>query len=395
MRAQSSKPGLTEREEDAVALRQRLAEYQLILERSRGVGIVATDPDLKVTNWSRGAAEMTGYSSEEMIHCDSRVLFTPEDRAAGVPDRERQIAEQTDVATDDRWHMRKDGSRFWASGMLMALREQDRTLFGFVKVLLDRTDQRKQREELERLADQLRRYAMKRDSEARDHQIQLQHAVADLIHVEDLERRRIRQTLHDHLQQLLVAARMQLAPLQSNGPEECRGVSAEVDRLIVQSIDASRSLAAQLTPPMLDEHGLVPALHWLAGQFARDFKFAVEVKPQGEVDPIEPSVRTFLFHAVREVLFNAVKHSGVNRATVRLAVSDNTLTIAVEDRGVGFDFERLAARQASGEVHGLMSLKRRIEMLGGRLRVEANQPRGTRIILTAPRSLTPEPQQDI
>jgi PAS domain S-box-containing protein len=91
-----------------------------------------------VTSWNPGAERVLGWSSEEILNCTADVIFTPEDRAAGAAEQERIQAATSGRANDDRWQQRKDGKRFWASGLMMALGEPDQ---GFVKILRDRTEQ--------------------------------------------------------------------------------------------------------------------------------------------------------------------------------------------------------------------------------------------------------------
>ncbi|MHC2019971.1 PAS domain S-box protein [Methylobacterium sp. CM6247] len=111
---------------------------QVILESATDFAIFALDPDGKAISWNAGAARLFGYASPEMIGQDSDVIFTPEDRAASVPQAERRISREQGRAEDERWHLRKDGSRFWASGLQMPLRDG---VPGFVKVVRDRTEQ--------------------------------------------------------------------------------------------------------------------------------------------------------------------------------------------------------------------------------------------------------------
>ena len=111
---------------------------QAIIESSTDFAIFALDPDGKAITWNAGAARLFGYAAAEMIGQDSDVIFTSEDRAAGVPQAERSISQEQGRAEDERWHQRKDGSRFWASGLQMPLRDG---VPGFVKVVQDRTEQ--------------------------------------------------------------------------------------------------------------------------------------------------------------------------------------------------------------------------------------------------------------
>jgi PAS domain S-box-containing protein len=119
--------------------------FRHVVESSTGFAIFAVDPVGMVISWNVGAQRMMGYSEEEMLGHDGDVIFTPEDRAQGAPERERQIATATGRAEDERWHRRKDGSRFWGSGLLMPLREGTP---GFMKIMRDHTDAHRAQDEL-------------------------------------------------------------------------------------------------------------------------------------------------------------------------------------------------------------------------------------------------------
>ncbi len=120
----------------------RDTHYQAIVESAVDFAIVATDRSGLVTAWNTGAERTLGWSAGEMIGETLDRFFTPEDRAGGRPQIEMQEASATGRASDERWHMRRDGSRFWASGEMLALRDRDGAPLGFVKILRDRTEQR-------------------------------------------------------------------------------------------------------------------------------------------------------------------------------------------------------------------------------------------------------------
>ena len=105
--------------------------------------IVATDRDGRVTDWNAGAERILGWSAAEMQGEPADCFFTPEDRAEGRVGFEMQLALEAGRADDERWHMRQDGSRFWASGEMVPLRDEDGAHLGFLKVLRDRTEQRR------------------------------------------------------------------------------------------------------------------------------------------------------------------------------------------------------------------------------------------------------------
>ncbi|WP_294642486.1 PAS domain S-box protein [uncultured Aureimonas sp.] len=122
------------------AERTRLREA--VFESAVDFGIVVTDPAGIITDWNRGAERTMGWSAREMIGETANRFFTPEDRANGRIETEMSIALSDGSAADERWHLRKDGSRFWASGEMMPLRDDDGSHRGFVKILRDRTAQR-------------------------------------------------------------------------------------------------------------------------------------------------------------------------------------------------------------------------------------------------------------
>jgi PAS domain S-box-containing protein len=115
--------------------RDELAE--LIIESAGDFAIYTTDRDGTTTSWNVGGECLFGFTEAEMIGQSGDVIFTPEDRAAGAPEGERRQVDAEGRAFDERWHQRKDGSRFWASGLLMPLRTGD----GYVKIARDRTEQ--------------------------------------------------------------------------------------------------------------------------------------------------------------------------------------------------------------------------------------------------------------
>ena len=120
----------------------------LLAEQSKEHAFVLLDANARVIWWSPGAGYIFDRSSSEMVGQPLGILFTPEDRERGIPDQEVQLAVNFGKAEDDRWQLRRDGSRFWATGILIALRDHNRNLVGFGKVLRNRTDLREQLEAL-------------------------------------------------------------------------------------------------------------------------------------------------------------------------------------------------------------------------------------------------------
>lgn len=134
------------------ALRQSENRLRLILESAKDYAIFTTDLERRISSWNAGGQALFGYAESEIIGQLSDVLFVPEDRAMGAPQGETQRAVQQGRAENERWHSRKDGSRFYGSGVVTPLREEDGAISGLVKVMRDLTAQ-KQAEDALKLAD--------------------------------------------------------------------------------------------------------------------------------------------------------------------------------------------------------------------------------------------------
>jgi PAS domain S-box-containing protein len=116
---------------------------RLIIDSSTDYAIIATDRSARTTTWNTGATNIFGWTAEEMIGTTAERIWTEEDRAAGVAEAERERALETGRAEDERWHLRHDGTRFFASGLMMPLRGADDEHLGFLKILRDRTSSRR------------------------------------------------------------------------------------------------------------------------------------------------------------------------------------------------------------------------------------------------------------
>src|ERR671913_773087 len=121
------------------ALHQSEQRFERLVESAKDYAIFMTDADGRVSTWNEGAQRLFGYGEAEIVGEDASLLFTPEDRESGAPERELEKARNEGRAEDERWHVRKDGTRFWANGLLMALRDENGELYCFAKIMRDET----------------------------------------------------------------------------------------------------------------------------------------------------------------------------------------------------------------------------------------------------------------
>ncbi len=203
---------------------------------------------------------------------------------------------------------------------------------------------------------------------------------------EQRERRRLAQVLHDHLQQLLVGASLQITALRDLSREtSLHPRLVRLGEVIAEAIDATRSLTVELCPLQLYEDGFAQTLHWLGRTSYEKHGLRVHVNAEDSANPQSEEVATLLFDAVREMLFNVVKHAGVSEAEVSLErVAEQRVRVTVADLGRGFD---PSAQQQAGTGFGLYSIEQRLRLLGGHLQIDAAPGQGTRITIEAPASI--------
>lgn len=139
---------ITHKKASENALLASQERLRLIVENAREFAIFSTDLQRNVTSWNTGAERLLGYAEDEIVGRPADIIFTDEDRAARAPQEEADRARRDGKAVDERWHMRKDRSRLWGSGYLMMMRDAEGNVFGFVKILHDRTQAKRAEEEL-------------------------------------------------------------------------------------------------------------------------------------------------------------------------------------------------------------------------------------------------------
>jgi signal transduction histidine kinase len=212
----------------------------------------------------------------------------------------------------------------------------------------------------------------------------LRALASDLTLAEQRERKRLAHVLHDHIQQLLVGAKIRLAILGRMETPELQRAAKDVDELLTEAIDASRSLTAELSPPILHEAGLAAALDWLARWMKDQHGLVVSVSADAQANPSQEDVSVLLFQSVRELLFNVVKHVQVKTARVEMGRRYDRLEVVVSDEGVGFDPSQVHHEKRSSASFGLFSIRERLGLLGGSMKIESTVGRGSRFTLAAP-----------
>ena len=221
--------------------------------------------------------------------------------------------------------------------------------------------------------------------ELQTYQQQVRRLIGRLVLAEEQERRRIAVFLTNGFGQELASLKMSLDALrQSARSAELASSFEEILKSILKMIQDIRSLAFDLSPAILYELGLEPAVEWLVEKTQAEQDIAAIFEDDGQDKSLEDEVRVSLFRAVRELLANVTKHAGAQNLRVYIRKDGPNIRVEVEDDGVGFDVAEVQARRDPKVGFGLLLLRELLAAFGGILQVNSQPGRGTRVTLRAP-----------
>ena len=255
--------------------------------------------------------------------------------------------------------------------------DADQTI-GAVITLADVTDIKRTQTELARHRDQLA--AMVAEATA-----ELRVLGQRVLNAEEAERRRIAIGVHDDISQALALAKMKLQMMHQtgHGGADIPGMD-ELVALLGRIIGSTRDLTFDLSPPVLFELGLAPALGWLADILDRQHGLCVEIVADETPTPLSHDSAIVLFRSTRELLMNVVKHSGQQTARVAVSREDGAVKIVVCDKGKGFASPEEPPTEGGAKGFGLSSIRERMGYIGGTMVVSSTPGKGTQVTLTAP-----------
>jgi PAS domain S-box-containing protein len=367
----------TKRKQAEEALRQQAQLLHLSYD-----AILVWRKDGGIEHWNRGAEQLYGFTESEAL---GRVTHKLLKTIHPVPWLEIEAA----MRKHGQWegelhHFAKNGHEVTVSARHQLVLGTD----GIERILetnRDITERKRAEEVLRRSKDELELRVQERTAELKARAEQLSRLSSELTLAEQRERQRIAEILHDHLQQLMVGAKINQEILIMNTDNALKPTAESVLDLISRSIKASRVLTAELSPPVLRSGDLSALLEWLAKWLNENQHFEMNVQTEPWIVLDQKDLTVLLFQSIRELLLNVVKHAGVKSARVEMSYDEkNRLRISVIDKGAGFDPDIIWEKAKDGTGFGLLSIRERITLLGGSLEIKSSPGDGACFSLVVP-----------
>ena len=366
--------------------------------------------DLKgiITSWNNGAKKIFGYSAREMVGTSIMRLIPSARR-----DEENQILARIrrgeGMRHFDTLRRTKDGRLINVSVTISPIKDAAGKVVGASKVARD-ISERKQAEAVQSRMEvlgvsnlKLRREIVRREqveaslkkSEQHQRQLlthshhmqeQLRQLSRQILLTQEEERREISRELHDVIAQTLTGINVRLAALAKQAATNTTGLDrniARTQRLVEKSVDIVHQFARELRPAVLDDLGLIPALHSFVKVFSKRTRILVHLKAFAEVEQIGIAQRTVLFRVAQEALTNVARHAHASRVEVSIQKLPDSVCMKIKDDGKSFQVDRVLHAKGSKRL-GLLGMRERLEMVGGHFSVESVQGKGTTVIAQLP-----------
>ena len=347
--------------------------FRLLVDSVQDYAIFLLSPEGRVMTWNTGAERIKGYAAGEIIGEHFSKFYPREASESGWPQRELEIAASLGRFADEGWRVRKDGTQFWASVVITALRAGNNDeLRGFSKVTRDLSERRALEQRTQDLNKELRaRMAQLTTSRSQLElrNIELQRLSAQLVHIQDEERRRLARELHDDLGQVLAALKMNLDTAKAF---ESRN---DTIQLAEQAIAKVRNVSYLLHPPLLDESGLLPAVHLFLEGFRKrsGLRIVFDSKPM-PFPRVNSEIETSVFRVIQEALTNIHRHSGSTDARIEIHQQPDRIVVRVRDFGVGIPDETMTGELQVITGVGISGMKERLKQMGGEVRILRAEP---------------------
>ena len=361
---------ITEERKAEKALRESEENFRALAENAIDAILIATDHGRHVYANQR-AAEIAGYSTTELLNITIKDLAHPDEYKMIIDRYKRRLGGEDMPKQYETKITRKDGNiipiEISGAKTLWHGKPADMVIF--------------------------RDITERKQVEARilSYQEQLRSMASEVVLTEERERRRIATEIHDRIGQSLAMSRIILGGIgKSESPAAILKEIDEVKELIEQTIQDTRSLTFDLSPPILYDLGFEPAVEWLVEHIEEQYSIKAVLVNDKNPKPLSDDIKILLFQVVRELLMNVVKHSKAKNVMVSISKVSDKIKINVEDDGIGFDTNHIDSNSKDKKGFGLFSIRERLNNFEGKFEIISRPGKGTCVILEAPIKINPE-----
>jgi PAS domain S-box-containing protein len=356
----------------AVAVEKRLQEaaaYNRSLIEASPDPLVTIGPDGAITDANGATEEITGCSRDQLIGTDFSGYFSePEKARAGY----QKVFDEGRVIDYPLKIRGKDGRTIPVLYNASIFKDKDGSVIGVFAAARDITQLKKAEDAL------------------RESEVQLRHLSNKLITAQDEARKTLARDLHDSVGQALAAIKIRTQRIMNRietGGARTADTSFETLLPVIQhAIEEVRRIQFNLHPAIIDDLGIVASINWLVRNFNETFpdvRISKDIKVEEDSMPAE--LRLVIFRVIQEAISNAGKHSGARNVKISLAAKDQTIELVVSDDGGGFDTRNAFSEAAAKGSLGLMSMRERLQLSGGRLEISSFKAKGTQVTAAWPK----------
>ena len=349
---------IEQRQADA-ALREKAERLRTALAAGR-MGAWEIDLATGTVTWDEKHQALFDSFLQQSLHTivDFYALVHPDDisrikKAAAAANVNGQFSEEFRI-------LRPDGGHRWINARGTILTDQQGPPTRMIGVYYDITERKETEERLAQFTEELEHQVCERTQALTNSQTQLRALATELNLAEQRERTRLATDLHDHLQQLLVLGKLTVGQAKrlAQPIPSCVDMLTKTDDVLVEALKYTRTLVADLSPPILREHGFAARLKWLAEYMRRhDMDVTLDIAEGSDDLRLPEDQEILLFQSARELLINASKHAQSQTVTLKLYKAQDALWIEVSDHGVGFDLSAASLPTPLSSKFGLSRFK--------------------------------------
>lgn len=397
---------ITERKQMEKLLREREERFRTAFDKG-AVPMVLTALDGRLMLVNPAFCKMVGYRESELVGMNIYEFthrdYFPENKY-GI---DAVVKGEKDSFRMEKRYICKDGRVIWVDMSTASVRDDDGKPLYLVTHVQDVTIRKQAGAVLRMAKSELEQKVSERTSRLVEinldlvkemekrklveeklllAQQNLRAMASEITLADERSRKNFAADLHDTVVQTLGAAKIKAQLVQSQIPKKARPLFDDFLDMLTRSLVQTRSIISEMSPPVLNELGLIPALEWLTEQFRKQHGINVRFESNKQNVSLAHDIKVFLFQATRELLMNIVKHAKASSALVKFSKNGKEVSIHVSDDGQGFGAEDAFRPELKGS-YGLYSIRERLQHMGGELTIESMPGQGTTIHVIAPRAI--------